>query len=66
LKHPDETFATYVYRQVKHLKHTSETLAKTPEKHMKSHCKNIQHPDKTLAKYVSNICNIQITLATYV
>jgi hypothetical protein len=31
LKHLDKTFATYVYRQMKHLKHTSKTLAKTPE-----------------------------------
>jgi hypothetical protein len=28
LKHPNETFTTYVWRQMKHLKHTSETLAK--------------------------------------
>jgi hypothetical protein len=28
-KHPDETLATYVRKQQKHLEHTSETLAKT-------------------------------------
>jgi len=31
LKHPNTTVATYVRRQLKHLKHTSETL----EKHLK-------------------------------
>jgi hypothetical protein len=35
-------------RQMKHLKHTSETLVKTLE----NHCKYMQHPDKTLAIYV--------------
>jgi hypothetical protein len=36
LKHPDAILATYVRRQMKHLKHVSQTLAKTPEKHLKS------------------------------
>jgi hypothetical protein len=36
LKYPDATLATYVWRQVKHLRHVSETLAKTPEKHCKT------------------------------
>jgi hypothetical protein len=30
LKHPDATLATYK-KDIKHLKHTSETLVKTPE-----------------------------------
>jgi hypothetical protein len=29
LKHPDATLTTYVLRQIKHLKHASETLANT-------------------------------------
>jgi hypothetical protein len=41
LKHPDATFATY--KKIKHLKYVSETLAKTPEKHLKT---------------ITNICNI--------
>jgi hypothetical protein len=36
LKHPDATLATYVCRQMKHLKHVSETLAKTLEKPFES------------------------------
>jgi hypothetical protein len=31
LKHPNETFATYIQKQLKHLQHTSKTLIKTPE-----------------------------------
>jgi len=31
LKHPNATLATYVLRQMKHLKHASEALAKTPK-----------------------------------
>jgi hypothetical protein len=31
LKHPDATLATYVCRQMKHLKHVSETLEKSFE-----------------------------------
>jgi hypothetical protein len=46
---------------------TSETLTKTPEKHSKTIVKHIQHPDKTLATYMRNVCNIQInTPATYI
>jgi hypothetical protein len=30
-EHSDATFAIYKRRQMKHLKHASETLAKTPE-----------------------------------
>jgi hypothetical protein len=37
---------------MKHLKHASETLTKTPEKHLKSLQKHTQHPDKALATYV--------------
>jgi hypothetical protein len=37
LKHPDATFATYKRRQMKHLKHTSETLGKTPKKPLKTY-----------------------------
>jgi hypothetical protein len=36
LKHPDATLATYVCRQMKRLKHVSETLAKTLEKPFES------------------------------
>jgi hypothetical protein len=35
-------------RQMKHLKHTSETLTKT----LQTIAKDTQHPDKTLATYV--------------
>jgi hypothetical protein len=31
LKHPDVILATYKRRQMKHLKHASETLAKIPK-----------------------------------
>jgi hypothetical protein len=37
---------------MKHLKHAYETLAKTPERHLKTITKYTQHPDKTLATYV--------------
>jgi hypothetical protein len=37
---------------MKHLKHVSETLAKTPKKHLKPLQKYTQHPDKTLTTYV--------------
>jgi hypothetical protein len=33
---------------MKHLKHASETLAKTHEKHLKTIVKHIEHPNKTL------------------
>jgi hypothetical protein len=39
LKHPDATLATYILRQMKHMKHASETLAKTAEKTLENHCK---------------------------
>jgi hypothetical protein len=45
LKHPDATIATYKRRQMKHLKHVSETPTKTPEKHSKT---------------IANICSIQM------
>jgi hypothetical protein len=45
LQHLDETLATYVRKQLKHLEHTSET----PVKHLKKHLKAIV-----------NACNIQI------
>jgi hypothetical protein len=52
LKYPDATPATYKRRQMKYLKHASETLAKIPRKHLKN---------------IANIGNIEIkTLATYV
>jgi hypothetical protein len=31
LKHPNATIATYIRRQIKHLKYASETHAKTPK-----------------------------------
>jgi hypothetical protein len=37
---------------MKHLKHTSETLAKTHEKHLKNIVKHTQHPDEILVTYV--------------
>jgi hypothetical protein len=45
LKHPDTTLPTYVRRQMKYLKHVSETLAKIPKK-IATHT---QQPDKTFA-----------------
>jgi hypothetical protein len=35
LKHLDATIVTYVEKQMKHLKHAYETLAKTLEKYLK-------------------------------
>jgi hypothetical protein len=68
LKHPDATATTYVWRQMKHLKHASETLEKKHTwKTLENNCKHTQHPHKTLTTYGWNICNIQInTLVTYV
>jgi 5-carboxymethyl-2-hydroxymuconate isomerase len=50
LKYLDATLAIYKSRQMKHLKHTPKTLAKTLEKHMKTianirsiHLKYLQH-----------------------
>jgi hypothetical protein len=37
---------------MKHLKHASKTLAKTPEKHLKQLQKHMQHLNKALAIYV--------------
>jgi hypothetical protein len=58
LKHPDAIVATYRRRQMKHLKQSSETLVKTPEKHLKTianiyniHMKYL----KTLETYVRNM-----------
>jgi hypothetical protein len=52
LKHPDATVTKYKEREMKHLKPASETLAKTPEKHLKT---------------IANICNIQMKhLQTYI
>jgi hypothetical protein len=48
LKHPDTTLATYKKRQMKHLKHASETLAKQ----LKTTANIHKHPNKTLATYV--------------
>jgi ERCC4-type nuclease len=45
MKHPNATVATYKSRRMKHLKHVSETLAKTIRKHFKT---------------IANICNIQM------
>jgi hypothetical protein len=36
LKHPNATVATYKRRQMKQLKHASETFTKTTEKHLKT------------------------------
>jgi CMP-N-acetylneuraminic acid synthetase len=40
-------------KQMKHLKHAYETLAKKHEKRLKTIVKHTQHPDKTLATYVT-------------
>jgi hypothetical protein len=54
---------------MKHLKHTSETLAKTPETLKKPLQKHKQHPNKTLVTYIyvkhiqhpnRYICNIHL------
>jgi hypothetical protein len=37
---------------MKHLKHVSETLAKTSEKRLKTIAKHTHHSDKTLAIYI--------------
>jgi hypothetical protein len=37
---------------MKHLKHASETLAKTPEKTLETIAKHTQHQGKTLITYV--------------
>jgi hypothetical protein len=47
LKHPDATLATYVWRQMKHIKHAYETLAATPDPFFK-------HQNETLAIYLWN------------
>jgi hypothetical protein len=52
LKHSDATLPTYKRRQMKHLKHVSETLAETPKEHLKTIANIKQHPDKTLGTYV--------------
>jgi hypothetical protein len=52
LKHTDTTFTTYVWRQIKQLKHAYEILAKTHEKHLKNIVKHMQQPDKALVTYV--------------
>jgi hypothetical protein len=52
---------------MKHSKHASETVAKTPEKHFENHYKHTQHLDKILQhicvkhmqylnKHIYNIC----------
>jgi hypothetical protein len=48
LKYQNTTVETYVSRQMKHLKHTSETLEKTLE----NNYNHTQHLDKTHAMYV--------------
>jgi hypothetical protein len=47
LKHLNATLATYVRRQMKHMKHASETLTATPDLLLK-------HPNETLTTYVRN------------
>jgi hypothetical protein len=42
----------YVQRQMKHLKHASETFVKTHKIHLKTIVKHTQHPDKTFATYL--------------
>jgi hypothetical protein len=44
LKHPDATVTKYVRREMKHFKHTSETLVS--EKTLKTTIKHTQHPHK--------------------
>jgi t-SNARE complex subunit (syntaxin) len=52
LKHTDAIIATYKRRQMKHLKHVSEALAKICEKTLENYCKHTHHLDKILATYV--------------
>jgi hypothetical protein len=40
IKHSDAILATYKRRQMKHMNHVSETLAKTHERTLKNHCKH--------------------------
>jgi hypothetical protein len=47
LKHLDATLATYVRKQMKHMKYASETLAATPDLFLK-------HPNEILATYIRN------------
>jgi hypothetical protein len=62
LKHPDTIVATYKRRQMKHLKQSSETLVKTPEKHLKTIANIYNIQMKHLQTYVWNLK----TLKTYV
>ena len=51
-KNPNGTFGTYFQRQMTHLEHASETLAKNMKIIEKPLQKHMQHPYKTLATYV--------------
>jgi hypothetical protein len=55
LKHPDETFATYVCRLMKHLKHVSKTLTKT------SHEKLLQNICNIQIKHLQHMCKTYVT-----
>jgi hypothetical protein len=57
-KHPNAILAAYILRQMKYMKHVSETLAKTSEKHLKTitkhthiQIKHLQHMCETYATY---------------
>jgi hypothetical protein len=61
------TLASYKTRQMKHLKYTSETLAKTLEKHLKTianihnnQIKHLQHMCETYANPDEHTCNIYL------
>jgi hypothetical protein len=52
-EHPSALITTYDWKQIKHLKHVSEILAK----HLKNnwnYCKHTQHSDKTLTSYATS------------
>jgi len=50
LKHPDAIITTYKRRQIKHLKQPSETLAKIPEKYLKT-IANIYNIERNTCKH---------------
>ena len=67
LKHQGKTFAIYIWRQMKHLKHASETLAEEPvtlEKPLQSirniQIKHLQHMCETYATSKETHCNIHL------
>jgi hypothetical protein len=56
LQHLNENTCNIRPKQLKHLQHTSEILAKH-SKTLESHCKRMQHIDKTFETYTCNMHN---------